>query len=73
MEKLLDKKQAADYLGISVRSVDYFRLTGGLPFHVLNGKLVRFVPRELEAWVLGNKAGSGNDNDKQTEEENAKN
>ena len=69
MEKLLDKREAADYLGISIRSIDYFRLKGGLPFHVLNGKLVRFVPRELEAWVLGNKAGSGNDNDNNGGEE----
>lgn len=68
MEKLLDKREAADYLGISIRSVDYFRTKGDLPFHVLNGKLVRFVPRELEAWVLGNKAGSGNDNEQAKEE-----
>ena len=69
MEKLLDKKQAADYLGISIRSIDYFRTKGDLPFHVLNGKLVRFVPRELEAWVLGNKVSSGNDNDSNDKEE----
>ena len=51
--KLLNKKEAAAYLNISERTVDYFRTRGNLPFHIIGGKLVRFDLRELERWALG--------------------
>ena len=51
--KLLNKKEAAEYLNISERTVDYFRTRGNLPFHIIGGKLVRFDLRELERWALG--------------------
>lgn len=54
--KLLTKKEAAAYLNISERTVDYFRTRGNLPFHIIggeHGKLVRFDLRELERWALG--------------------
>ncbi|MBQ6615699.1 MAG: helix-turn-helix domain-containing protein [Thermoguttaceae bacterium] len=73
MTRLLNKREAAEYLNISPRTLDYFRERGGLSSHVVDGKLVRFFESELRDWVLGNKAGSGNDNNKQMEEENAKN
>ncbi len=63
MKKMLDKKQAAELLGISIRSIDYFRQFGNLPCHIIggqNGKLVRFDEDELYQWVHG-KAGSDND------------
>ena len=69
MTRLLNKREAAEYLNISPRTLDYFRERGGLPSHVVGGKLVRFFESELRDWVLGNKAGSGNDNDNERKEE----
>lgn len=56
MKPLLNKRQAAEYLNISERTLDYFRQRGNLPYHVLCGecgKLVRFDERELEFWATG--------------------
>lgn len=53
MTNLLDKKQAAQYLGVSLRTLDYFRQRENLPFHVIGGKLIRFDETELERWALG--------------------
>ena len=56
MKPLLNKRQAAEYLNISERTLDYFRQRGNLPFHVIGGergKLVRFDERELEFWATG--------------------
>ena len=67
MINLLDKAQAAEFLGVSVRTVDYFRTRGNLPFHIIGGKLVRFDVRELERWALGREVSTDNDKDKQGE------
>lgn len=67
MTRLLNKKQAAEYLNVSQRTIDYFRERGNLPSHVIGGKLVRFDERELEQWALGRNAGAGSDNDKENE------
>lgn len=67
MAKLLNKKEAAEYLNISPRTLDYFRQRGNLPFHVIGGKLVRFVEAELERWALGREAGAGSGNAEQME------
>ena len=53
MTRLLNKKQAAEYLNVSQRTIDYFRQRGNLPFHVIGGKLVRFCVDELEQWATG--------------------
>ncbi len=63
MTHLLNKKQAAEYLNVSQRTLDYFRERGGLPSHTIGGKLVRFDERELEQWALGRKPGAGSDTD----------
>lgn len=65
MTNLLDKAQAAQYLGVSQRTVDYFRERGNLPFHIIGGKLVRFDPRELEQWATGRTTNT--DNSKETD------
>lgn len=65
MTHLLNKKQAAEYLNVSQRTVDYFRERGNLPSHVIGGKLIRFDERELEQWALGRNAGV--DKDKEDE------
>lgn len=72
MTNLLNKRQAAEYLNVSERTVDYFRERGNLPFHVIGGergKLVRFIEEELHAWVTG-RSRDNDSNDK--EEGNAK-
>ena len=66
MKQLLDKKQAAAYLNISQRTLDYFRERGNLPFHIIGGKLVRFDERELERWAIGRDTSSG-DNEQMKE------
>lgn len=67
MKKLLNKREAAQYLGVSPRSIDYYREHAGLPSHVIGGKLVRFVEEELEQWALGKEAGAGSDEGEQME------
>ena len=67
MKQLLDKRQAAEYLNVSQRTLDYFRQRENLPFHVIGGKLIRFDERELEQWALGRNAGAGSDNDSKKE------
>ena len=69
MERMLDKKEAAEFLNVSQRTVDYFRSRGNLPFHIVggaSGKLVRFFESELRDWVTGR--SSGNDNEQAKEE-----
>lgn len=64
MTKLLNKKEAAQYLGVSQRTLDYFRQRENLPSHVIGGKLVRFVERELEQWALGRSTDKDKENEK---------
>lgn len=50
--KLLGKKDVAEMLGVSVRSVDTYRQTAGLPFIVVGGgKLVRFREQDVIDWI----------------------
>lgn len=75
MTKLLDKRQAAEFLNVSVRAIDYFRQSAGLPAHIIGGKLVRFDARELERWALGRNTDDdtdSNDNDNNNEQEKTK-
>ena len=70
MKNLLNKNQAAEYLNISQRTLDYFRQRGNLPFHVIGGergKLVRFDERELQAWATGRSVDVDDNNDKETD------
>ena len=75
MKQLLTKKQAAEYLNISPRTLDYFRERGNLPCHIIGGergKLVRFDARELEKWALGRNTdddSNDTDNDNNNEQE----
>ena len=64
MTDLLNKKQAAQYLGVSPRSIDDYRKNAGLPFHVIGGKLIRFVECELEQWALGRSTDKDKENEK---------
>ena len=49
MTKLLDKRGAADLLGVSVRTVDSLRKKG-LPYCLIGGQ-VRFSESEISSWV----------------------
>ena len=43
----------AGFLGIAPKTVRKWQLNGTLPFVKLGGKLVRFRPPDIEAWVNG--------------------
>ncbi|MBQ3351381.1 MAG: helix-turn-helix domain-containing protein [Thermoguttaceae bacterium] len=65
MMKLLDANEAAQYLNITVRTVEYFRVFGNLPYHVIDGKLIRFDADELKNWFLGRDHDSNNNKRKE--------
>jgi len=48
-QRLLDKSEAAKYLGLSVRTVDYYIQKRLLPFYKIGGKTVRFRLSDLDA------------------------
>ena len=48
-QRLLDKGDAAKYLGLSVRTVDYYIQKRLLPFYKIGGKTVRFKLSDLDA------------------------
>ena len=49
------RKEAADYLGISLPTLDRYRRREGLPFHVRGGRAF-FHRRQLDAFILGGAA-----------------
>ena len=51
MPQFLTKKDVADLLKVSTRSIDYYREKCSLPSHILAGKLVRFVESEVLQWA----------------------
>lgn len=46
----MTKQEAAEFLGVSVRAVDYLRQNDGLPCLKM-GRLVRFPVDKLQKWV----------------------
>ncbi len=51
MDPLLDQKQAAQLLGLSVRTLERHRLEGTGPTFVRLGRLVRYRAADIAAWV----------------------
>ena len=49
------RKEAAEYLGISLPTLDRYRREEGLPFHVRGGRAF-FHRRQLDAFILGEAA-----------------
>lgn len=43
--------EVAQFLGVSPKTVRKWQLAGSLPFVKLGGKLVRFQPEAIRAWV----------------------
>lgn len=54
MESLLNQKQAARVLGISVRTLERHRVAGTGPRWARLGRLVRYQQSDLTAWVDSN-------------------
>lgn len=65
MKNLLNKREAAERLQISVRTLDSLRQRGNLPAHTI-GNQVRFDETELERWALGRDRSNDSDNNKET-------
>lgn len=55
---LMTEKAAAEYLGISIRTLQAWRVRGGGVRFVKMGKAVRYRPQDLEAWVEAHMCGS---------------
>jgi excisionase family DNA binding protein len=53
---LLNKKTAAEVLNVSLRTLDNHIKAGRLPFVKL-GKLVRFIPSDIEKFIEAHKIG----------------
>ena len=55
-EPLWDEKYCAMFLGISARTLWAMRTSGKIPFIRL-GKLVKYVPEQIRAWLDAQKQG----------------
>lgn len=51
LETLLTPKQAADVLGVSVKTLEKWRSTNAGPHCVRLGRLVRYRPGDILAWL----------------------
>lgn len=52
LDRLIPEKEAADYLGYSVRALQNWRVRGGGPRFVKpSGRSVRYRRRDLNAWA----------------------
>jgi predicted DNA-binding transcriptional regulator AlpA len=58
MDKLFDQKQAAHFLGLSVRTLERHRVAGTGPRYARLGRLIRYRENDLKEWVDRNTRGS---------------
>ncbi|MCB1464560.1 MAG: helix-turn-helix domain-containing protein [Nitratireductor sp.] len=54
VNRLLTENEAGDYLNVSVRTLQSWRLRGGGPAYAKLGKAVRYRQGDLDAWVEAN-------------------
>lgn len=54
MDSLINQKQAAHVLGVSVRTLERHRVAGTGPRWARLGKLVRYRQKDLAEWVEAN-------------------
>ena len=54
MDSLLDQKQAARILGLSVRTLERHRLAGTGPRYARLGRVIRYREIDLADWVESN-------------------
>ncbi len=52
---LLNEKEAAQYLNISVKTLQFWRVAGGGPTFLKLGRLVRYEPASLENFIEQNR------------------
>ncbi|RDV04519.1 helix-turn-helix transcriptional regulator [Undibacter mobilis] len=52
MAKLLDQNQVSERWGVSVRTLERYRLTGTGPRFIRIGRLVRYRESDLEEYVF---------------------
>jgi predicted DNA-binding transcriptional regulator AlpA len=52
VERLLNQREAAEKLGISVRTLERLRVVGTGPEYYRLGRLVRYRECDIEEWVL---------------------
>ncbi len=48
---LLDEAEAANFIGITPRTLRLWRATRGVPFYRLTGKIIRFKADDLLRWI----------------------
>lgn len=58
---LLNEAQAADFLNVSIRSLQAWRVKGGGPKYSKIGRSVRYRQCDLDAFVEGNLTSSTSD------------
>jgi excisionase family DNA binding protein len=51
MEKLLDKGEVSEMLGVKIRTLDRWVYEKRIPYIRLTGKSVRFVPSDIRAFL----------------------
>ncbi len=51
MEEIFKRKEAAEFLKVPVRTIDYLVRTGQIPYSRIGKRLVRFNRDRLIAWV----------------------
>ena len=61
MCEMLSTEQAAEYCGMSPRTLEKRRSSGGGPVFVKLGSLVRYKVDDLEAWIAGGRRRSTSD------------
>jgi excisionase family DNA binding protein len=61
MCEMLSTEQAAEYCGVSPRTLEKHRSRGGGPVFVKLGGLVRYKVEDLEAWIAGGRRRSTSD------------
>jgi predicted DNA-binding transcriptional regulator AlpA len=54
MDQLLNQKQAARILGLSVRTLERHRVTGTGPRYVRLGHVIRYRQNDLQEWIDSN-------------------
>lgn len=62
MKLLLTTQNAAERLGLSPRTLEALRVRGGGPSYLKLGRLVRYEPAALEAWIDARRLASTSEN-----------
>lgn len=63
LDILLTEAQTADYLSISMRTLQAWRVRGGGPVFIRAGRSIRYRRRDLLGWIEANAATSTSEAD----------